>query len=913
MHFYQLSIESAAKELNTDLKDGLAEPEAQTRLKARGENRLRKTNERSALAIFLTQFKDLLVAILAAAGFFSMYLGEYRDAVLMFGIIFVNTSVRFWQEYKAEKMLEALKALMVPSAKIIRDGEEREINAFHLVPGDLVLLEEGDGVPADIRLVESENFATNDFILTGEVTPQSKSHLIKIEREVAVTFQDNCVFSGVTVARGMARGVVFATGMESEIGKIARGSEEIIATPSPLQREVSNLAAKITQVAAAIIGLLILTRLAMHAGLREALVFSIGVAAAMVPEGMPTQISIALALGAGRLAAKNAIVKKLSAVETLGAATVIASDKTGTITKNEITINNCYFGGMHFFVSGAGYAPQGEIVDEEGKSWRRETIGELKAFFLNGYLSSTGKVRPPDAEHNTWYAIGDPTEAAFGTLALKAGYDLDEVDEQYQRIELFPFDSDRKRMTIIREHKGHRTALMKGALENVLESCTHFVSRGVVAPLTDNDVRRFLSLGRSHAFHSLRVLALAYKDLPLKDGYTMGEAETGLIFSGLVTMLDPPHDEVKGAVRHAFRAQMKVVMITGDNAATAKAVAHAIGMKDADHRLPDVVDGEELAALSNGDMDRLLSARAVIFSRVTPQDKLRIVELLKKRGEVVAVTGDGVNDALSLKRADIGIAMGQKGSEVAKEASDLVLLDDNFSTIVLAVQEGRTIYKNLEKTITSSLTANFGELFCVLFGFLAGFWGYPIPILAVQILAVDLIGEFLPLMFLTFDPPEAALMHEPPRDLKKHIVNGGSLRNIVFFGALMGLFAFLSFMAVFTLHAHETLHYERALAAAYVTIVFCQFMNILSRRTADSVFTDYFFSNGHLLAGFFLSIGFILTIVYLPVANLFFHTGPLAAAEWGYPLGFAALFLLAHELRKAAIKPVRHSHAMQIQ
>ncbi len=900
--YYRLSAAETATALQTDPQNGLSGEEAALRLKSAGPNRLEKTNKRSVLRIALEQLADLLVIILIAAGFISIYLGVYRDALLMFGIVAANTSIRFYQEYKSEKIIEALVAMMIPEAKVVRGGSVLEISALHLVPGDVVLMEEGDGVPADIRLTESENFATNDFLLTGETMPQPKSHALSITRDVPVTNQDNCVFSGVTVARGIARGIVFATGMNSEIGRIAAGSEEISATPSPLQKEVTDLARKLTRITLGVMAVLFSIKLFFQTPLHEALVFAIGVAAALVPEGMPTQISVALALGMRRLARQNAVAKKLSAIETIGAATAVASDKTGTITRNEITISHCHFGGRVFFISGSGYAPMGEIVDMAGKSYHRETIGDLKVFFLDGYLASTGTIHPPDAEHRAWYAVGDPTDAAFATLAQKAGYDLDKVDGLYPRIALFPFDNERKRMSVVRQHKEKRIVFAKGAPETVLAVCRFFATDGIVKPLMEDDRERLLNLASSHAIQSLRVLGLAYRDIPALETYTQEEVETGLIFSGIVMMLDPLHDGVKEAVAAAYTAHMKVMMITGDNAATAKSVAHAIGMLADGHRLPEVIDGEELERMEDTTVDQVLRARSVIFSRVTPKDKLRIVEILKARGEVVAVTGDGVNDALSLKRADIGIAMGLKGSEVAREAADLVLLDDNFATIVVAIREGRTIYRNLEKTITSSLTSNFGELSCVLLGFAGGFWGVPQPLLAVQILAVDLIGEMLPLTFLTYDPPEPGLMTRSPRPLHHHIINRETLPNIIFFGFLMGLFAFGAFMGVYYGPAHETLHYERALAASYSAIVLCQFMNILSRRTDKSVFGAYLFTNGHLLAAFFASLLFVAAIVYVPWINPFFHTAPLTVAEWGYPLTAAAVFLLVHETRKALLK-----------
>lgn len=898
MEFYRISAEEAVSQLATSAGTGLTSAEAATRLASHGENRIRRTHSRNPLSIFMSQFKDLLVIILVVAGCISLYMGDTRDAFLMFAIVLANATIRFYQEYKSERIIESLKSRMTGSAKVVRGGDERIISATHLVPGDIVLLEEGDGVPADLRLIESENFATNDFILTGEQSPQPKRHDLAIAEETPVTDRDNCVFEGVTVARGRARGVVFATGMDTEVGKIARTSEEVGISASPLQLEIADLARKITRIALAVTAMLFIGRLFTVAEFRDALVFAVGVAAAMVPEGMPAQISVALSMGVRRLARQNAVAKKLSAIETLGASTVIATDKTGTITKNELTINNCHFGGREYFIFGTGYEPAGEVVDDQGAVCRGGAPEDVRLLFLCGFLASTGRVHPPDEEHRTWYSIGDPTESAFATLALKAGAGLDKVEEEFRRVEVFAFDSARKRMSVVRESNGRRMVFAKGAPEQVLDVCTHIADRDGVRPIDGSDRRKVLSLCASHAHRSLRVIAVAYKESGNNRGNTLVEAESGLVFGGFATMLDPPHYEVRRAVERAFAAHIKVMMITGDDAVTALSVAHAIGMKTEDHRLPEVVESRKLAAMDDAAVMEKLAVRTLIFSRVSPADKLRIVELLKKRGEVVAVTGDGVNDTLSLKRADIGVAMGLKGAETAKEAADLVLLDDNFSTIVSAIREGRTIYRNLGKTITSSLTSNFGELSCVLIGFGGGVWGLPIPIMAVQILAVDLIGEMLPLTFLTLDPPEHALMRERPRDLKRHIVDRGTLFNIVAFGALMGALAYFSFFTVYGSGLPGPDPHARGMAGAYATIVFCQFMNIISRRTARTVFTGYFFSNGHLLSAFFLSLAFVLLIVNVPLLNVYFHTAPLLWHEWFLPVGGAAVFLAVHELRK---------------
>ncbi len=901
---YQLSLPEILKQYQTDAAKGLLLTEVEQRLQQHGQNKLVETKGRSIWMMILEQFKSLLVIILIAAGLFSMYLESYRDMAIMFFIVLVNATIGFFQEWKSDRILSSLKNLVQTKAKVIRNGQVAEILAEDLVPGDIVLLDEGDGVPADLRLIESENLASNDVILTGEGDPQPKSHTIVVDGQAEVTDQNNSLFMGVTIVRGSAKGLVFATGMQTEIGKIASKSTQITSSLSPLQIEINNLSVQITKITLWIAMGLFLIRLLQSGGLqgegiKDAIIFAIGVGACMVPEGLPAQISVALSLGVGRLAKRNAIVKKLSSVETLGSATVIASDKTGTITKNEMTITHCFFDGELFSITGTGYEPNGQIFDSTGKILTKENLEHRNVFFLDGYLASTGRVHAPDKQHNGWYPLGDPTESAFATLALKTGWNLEELDASYPRVHLLGFDSVRKRMTLIRRHKGKMIAFMKGGIESVLESCTQIIEEGKVRNLHKADITRFQELVKSYASQSYRVLAVAYKDLPAHTKeFTIQNTEKEFIFAGFAVMLDPPHDEVKQALQAAFDAHLRVVMITGDNAVTAEAIANKIGLMRSNGILPQIVNGADLPSLTDADLGKILKDRAVIFSRVSPSDKLRIVEILRNTGEIVAVTGDGVNDTLSLKKAHIGVAMGAKGAEVAKEAADMILLDDNFSTIVLAIQEGRTIYKNLANAVIVSLAANFAELSCLLLGFVGSFWHLPISIQAVQILAVDLVGEILPIMSLTFDPPDKSVMTRPPRNLEDHVLNRRSLGTILFFGFLMGLFAFLAFLGVYHLHPENLVEPRQAWTAAYLTIVVCQFTNILSLRTSQSFFSSYLFSNKTLLISFVISLILLLLVTYSPFVNYYLQTAPLSPSEWLFPVGGAFLLLVIHEIRK---------------
>jgi Ca2+-transporting ATPase len=605
-----------------------------------------------------------------------------------------------------------------------------------------------------------------------------------------------------------------------------------------------------------------------------------------------------LALAVGRLAKRKAIVKKIAAAQTLGAATVIASDKTGTITKNEMTITGCEFNGMTFSVSGLGYMPKGEILNEQGQVLGKESLGDLKVFFLSGFLSSTGKINPPDSYHPKWYCIGDPTEASFAVLAMKAGFSLEEVEKNYQLIKLFSFDSFRKRASIIRKHNGKVISFVKGSLESILEVSAKIILNGQLKEFTASQKTEILSMSSAFAENALRIIAIAYKDLEGKDDYTIDDAEQELTFAGFVTMFDPPHEEVKEAIESVFKAHMKVFMITGDNEVTAKAIAKNIGLMNENNEFPDVVNGASLQKMSDADVCSTFGKRAVIYSRVSPDDKFRIVDLLKKQGEIVAVTGDGVNDTLSLKRADIGVAMGLSGSKVAQEAANIILLDDNFSTIVLAVKEGRTIFRNLEKTIKTNLSSNIAELSCVLAGFAGAFAGIATPIFAVHILLIDMIGEMFPLIMLTYDPPEKRMMEMPPRNPKDKILTTETMQGILFNGTVMGLAAYAAFLAAYFYNFHLAHHYEKSMTITFVSIVFGQYANLLSRRTYGPALGKYFFSNKYLLFAFAISISLMLLLIYVPVFNLYFHTSSLRPVDWLFPLTAGAFCFIIYEYRK---------------
>lgn len=929
--FYQLSVDESIQKLKTHSEKGLSKKEVDHRQKEYGLNQLKEVKRKSYFWLFLSQFQDLMIVVLIIAALLAYYLDDFRGGTILLVIVLVNALIGFYQEFKAEKILESLKKLVQPNATVIRNGQKKEIPQVELVPGDLVFLEEGSAIPADIRLIQTNHFSTNDFILTGESVPQEKKADLTFQKEITITNQDNLVFLGTTVAKGNALGVVYGTGMNTEIGRIAQTSNSIHTELSPLQKEMNSLAKMLTLIATIIAISLFVINLALQGNqadslnqaIQLSLLFAIGVAAASVPQGLPAQVSVALSLGVGRMAKRKAVVRKLSAVETLGSTSVICTDKTGTLTKNEMTITHVVVHGHTLKVTGEGYGSKGVIL-MNNKKLTKTQLSKWKPFFSHGFLAGNGRVNPPDKDHRYPYAVGDPTEAAFTPLAIKAGLKVGDLDKNYPKIKEFPFDSDRKRMTILRKHKKKIIAYQKGALESVLSTCTHYHDNSTVKKLTPKIRKELLQQGESYAQKSLRVIALAYRDFSpsfLKATNRLvatgiDEIEKSFTFSGFVTMFDPPRQGVKQAVKASYQAHIRLVMITGDNAVTAQAIAQQIGMIPPKAPLPPhnsqtkapqktryraatepqlVYTGDEVKKIKDTNLKEILKQKATIFSRVSPEDKLRIVQILKRMGEVVAVTGDGVNDTLSLKRADIGVSMGKMGSEVAKEASEMVLLDDNFRTITSAISEGRTIFKNLKKTILSSITSNNGELSCVLLGFVGVAFGLPAPITAVQILAIDLVGEMLPLTALTFDPPEKHILKEKPRNLNEHIINRKSLMNLLFYGFWMGAAGYFSFYMV---HVAQGASIESGRAAAYVGIILCQYINILSRRTEKSVFTSYLFTNPQLWGSFFISILAVIILIYIPQVAIWFGFRSLAVSDWLFPITGAIVFLAWHELRK---------------
>jgi Ca2+-transporting ATPase len=909
---YRLSPEKSLEQFSS-AKEGLSAAEAEKRLEQYGPNGLQAIKADPAWRKYLRQFKDLMILLLVTSSVLSFYLGDARTAAVLLAIVVFNTSIGFLQEFKAERIMEALEKLVKPEAEVYRSGTLAQIDSNELVPGDIVRITEGDSVPADLRIIEEMELSTNDFALTGESNPTRKfTHAI--EAEVELNSRHNLVFMGTTVATGEGIGVVIATGMQTELGRIASLSEAAPQELSPLQRELNSIASRVTVGVVFLCAILLPVSIHANLGLKDAFLFAIGFASSLIPQGLPAEINTALAQAANKLAHAKALVKKLSAVETLGATHIICTDKTGTLTKNQMTVEQIILGHEQFFISGTGYEAIGAVHTANGQKLEKNTLDLHSQFFMCGSLASNAKVLGPDKEHAQWYCIGDPTEGALVTLARKAGIDTDVLEQAHPELKEFTFDSARKRMSSIREFNGKTLSFVKGAPEGVLENCSHILEHGKKRRLTETDRTWLLQQHQETASKAMRNLLFAVKELDPNtkvSKLTMEEAESGLTLLGMVSMLDPLREEVPAAMAAAHQAHIRINVVTGDYSLTAEAIAKKAGLSGKDEHLV-VIPGDEVKTMKDSEIFDHVIKGGTIFSRVSPEDKLRIVEIIKKAGEVVAVTGDGINDAPALKRANIGVAMGITGTDVAKQSAEIVLLDDSFGTLVKAVQQGRVIFANIKKGTLSCFTSNAAELVTNLASLAAlSVLGIPLAIGVMQILAIDLVAELFPIAALGWDPPEGELMNEKPRDPKQHILNGKAIIDLLWCGLIIGGLAFANYLMFYHRHHINPQNfnnlsplYFKATTLTYLTIVICQLFNIMQRRSVKGFFSRYQLSNWHFWAAIGFSVFCVLNIVYNPFINQYFKSGPLSFTDWLYALGAGAIFLAIRELQRVIKRQV---------
>jgi Ca2+-transporting ATPase len=881
--WYQMTAAEAAGAQGVDPRAGLTWEEARSRQERSGRNELSEGKKISPATLLLNQFKDFMVLVLMGATLISGLLGEYLDAVTIIAIIIMNGVLGFIQEFRAERSLRALKELSAPSAKVIREGEGHQIAARELVPGDIVLLESGDRIPADLRFLEANGLYVEESALTGESVPVAKHTGALADEDVPLGDQRNLGFMGTMVTQGTGRGVIVRTGMETEMGKIADLIQNTDAMMTPLQHRLEQLGKILIGVA---IGLTVMVVVAgiLHGQPPYAMFLAgVSLAVAAIPEGLPAIVTIALALGVQRMIKRKAIVRKLPSVETLGCASVICSDKTGTLTQNKMTVTHLWVSGQVFEVSGDGYAPYGAIHTAGVQiDARKEPV--LDKLLQVSVLCNNAKLRQEETDNrkkkgkekteSVWNISGDPTEGALVVLGAKAGYTADTLQDNYQRMHELPFDSERKRMSVIVSHASGRMVCTKGAPDVLLQHCSYVLWEGKVIPFTPTLKAKVTAANEGMAKSALRVLGLAYRDLKPSDRHDGYEhVEQQLVFVGLAGMIDPPRREVREAISKCRKAGIKTVMITGDHQATAEAIAHDLGM------LPSgglVMNGQQLALMGDGELESRVED-IYVYARVSPEHKLRIVKALQRRGHVVAMTGDGVNDAPAIKAADIGIAMGISGTDVSKEASALILSDDNFATIVAAIEEGRGIYENIRKFIRYLLASNVGEILTMFFAMMAGL---PLPLLPIQILWVNLVTDGLPAMALGVDQAEKDLMTQKPRLAKENIFARRLGWKIVSRGVLIGLCTLAAFWIALVNDPQDPDNLAHAQSIAFATLVMAQLIHVFDCRSSRSIFHRNPLQNAYLVLAVLSSLALMLGVLYVPHMQPIFKTVPLGWQDW---------------------------------
>lgn len=890
--WYQSSEQEVMQRVATNYEKGLSNKEVVSRQKHYGLNVLAEGERTSPFVILLNQFKDFMVLVLLAATLISGLLGEYVDAIAIIAIVVLNGILGFFQEYRAERSLQALKELTAPTAHVIRDGEKVKISASELVPGDIVLLDSGDRVPADVRLLSCKGMYIEESALTGESVPVLKHEKVILNGDVPLGDQTNMAFKGTLIVKGSGVGVVVETGMGTEMGKIAHLLDHTESAETPLARRLEQLGKILIFVALVLTAVVVITGIWHGQPAYTMFLAGVSLAVAAIPEGLPAIVTIALALGVQRMIKRKAIVRKLPSVETLGCASVICSDKTGTLTQNKMTVTEFFVNGESWSVSGNGYDPEGSFsrdgsdYDVGGLRTVRSAL-ELGILCNNAALNKKSK-KVKGQERIDWEISGDPTEGALIVLGAKAGIWKDDLLSKWKLEIERPFDSIRKMMSaMFLDDRGKRIVAVKGAPEVLLERSNTIIWNDRIVPLTEQLRGQLAEKNDLLARNALRVIAIAYKEEKTGELLSEETMEDGLTFMGLFGMIDPPREEVMDAIITCKQAGVNVVMITGDHKLTAETIAKQIGI------LPDgglTVTGAELNAMSEADFEEAID-NIYVYARVSPEHKLQIVQALQNRGHVVAMTGDGVNDAPAIKAANIGIAMGVTGTDVAKEASSLVLADDNFATIKAAIEEGRSIYDNIRKFIRYLLASNVGEILVMFFAMLLAL---PLPLIPLQILWVNLVTDGLPALALGLDQPERDTMKHPPRNSKESLFARGLGWKIISRGVLIGIVTLLIF--ILTLNTGESL--ETAQTMAFSTLVMAQLIHVFDCRSEKTVFHRNPFQNKYLILAVLSSFLLLIGVIYWEPAQLIFKTVNLSLIQWVWIIVLSSIpTLLAGSLR----------------
>jgi Ca2+-transporting ATPase len=926
---YALRIAQVLDALETS-SDGLTPQEAQARLTAYGRNTISEPPGVSLHRKLIGHATHTMALLLWAAGGVAILSGQHGLGIVIWIVVLVNAGFSFWQEHRAEEAVAALKKLLPPCARVIREGREIEIPADEVVPGDMLVLAEGDNIPADARVVEEYGLRANYASLTGEAVPLRKVAEASLREGLTELERPNLVFAGTSVVSGTGRAVVFATGMTTQFGRIANLTQAVKEEPSRLQQDMARATQKISMVAVGL-GVIVFTVGLTDLGLPEfqALIFAIGIIVAVIPEGLLPTVTLALAIAVQRLAQRGVLVKKLAVVETLASTSVICTDKSGTLTQNQMTVSEVWVAGERLRVSGVGYEPIGSFYPPPSDM----LTADLQALLTAATLCNNSRLNPPSSEHPHWTSLGDQTEAALRVVAIKGQVEEKWANRAYPRVHELPFDARRKRMSTIHQAAGRRSqdaneiAFVKGAPKEVLQLCTHILICGEVRPLDDATRAEILAANDDYARNALRVLALARREISTVYGGESGAAqhryspeavERDLMFLGLLAMMDPPRPEVAEAVKACSSAGIRMVMVTGDYGLTAESVARRVGMLTTQR--PRIMTGGEVDGMDDAALQAALGEEA-IFARMAPEHKLRLVAAFQARGEVVAVTGDGVNDVPALRKADIGIVMGVTGTDVAKEAGDVILTGDNFSAIAHAIEEGRAVYDNLRKFITYIFASNVPEIMPFI---LAALFNIPLALTVAQILAIDLGTDLLPALALGTERPEPNVMNRPPRRREQSLMDGGLLARALWLGVIETVLCYAGFFGVYRqfgftdwLHLPHTdwLPFASRLAAEggavyilattvfHAGVVTAQIGNAFACRTEKEMVRRMgLFSNRFLLGGVAIEVALILLMIYLsPLARVFEHL-PLPPGWWAGLLLFAPAVYGLEWIRKHLVR-----------
>ncbi len=884
MTWHSHTVEESLQALSTS-REGLSTGEASRRLEEYGLNQLESPHKPSPLRIFLSKFKDYLIIVLIFAAFISYLAGETTNAYVVLAIIILVAFIGFIQEYRAERAMEALREMVAPEADVFRDGKLVSIPVQQLVPGDVIFLEAGDKVPADGRIIDETQLEVIEASLTGESQSIKKS-IEPLKEDEPLADRKNMVFMGTIVSYGNCKAVVTDTGRKTELGKIS-GMIKPESEEPPLKKKLAQLAKRQAYLVLIVSALVFIIDVNRGYPITEVLITSVALAVAGIPEALPFVVTLAMAYGTQIMAKKHAIIRSLPAVETLGSTTVICSDKTGTLTTGETTVRQIYTY-RTIEVTGSGYNPEGSFLSD-GKPVD-PVEGDIASVLRISVLCNNAGVEKANGK---WRIIGDPTEGALIVAAKKAGV-LEKIRDEYIEAVEYPFDSDRKRMsTISRSESEELIAAMKGAPEVVLDRCVDLSFNGQMRPLTDEDRKQIITIANSMAEKALRVLAVAWKPLQQEGPIERDYVESEMVFAGLVGMMDPPRPEVKEAIQVCKEAGIRPIMITGDHRLTAKAIGDELGIREG-----EVIEGWQIEKMSDKDLIEGIENTS-IFARVTAEHKMRIVEALKAKGHIVAMTGDGVNDAPALKAADIGVAMGKTGTEVSKEASAMVITDDNFVTIVTAIKEGRRIFDNIRKGTSYLLSVSFAELATIFLGIMLGF---PAPLLAAQILWINVVAEEFPAIGLAMESANPEIMHRMPRDPKEPMPSRILL--IYTLGTAAIISAGCLGLYITSIQQGHDLDYSRTMAFVGLGLL-TVFNAYASRSLEDSILKMRPLGNKAMILGIGASVIAILAAIYMPFLQSAFGTVPLTAESWGMILAASSLVVIVSEVMKKVLPGLR--------